>query len=221
MRKRKRSTKGRPTVLDWLYAHVSYSGDDCLTWPYSCARGYAQVAVGRKVTRASRLMCKLVHGDPPSPLHEAAHLCGKGNKGCVNPKHLTWKTRSENQLDRRQHGTAITATKGQAGVLSADELAAIRAAEGTTISIAARFGVSERTVLRAKRGDTYNKPRTRFLIEMVMREAGRPMSCRELARQLGISERTMGSTLSVLSREGFIVRVALGLYVLPAASVAA
>ncbi len=26
-------------------------------------------------------------------------------KGCVNPNHLSWKTNSQNQLDRRVHGT--------------------------------------------------------------------------------------------------------------------
>lgn len=33
-------------------------------------------------------MCELVYGKPPMPKHQAAHNCGKGNLGCINPKHL-------------------------------------------------------------------------------------------------------------------------------------
>lgn len=95
----------KPTNLDWLRAHVNHDGKECLIWPFSRSRGYAQVGVNRKVKKASRIMCEWVNGQPPSPKYEAAHSCGRGKEGCVNPKHLSWKTRSDNQRDRRKHGT--------------------------------------------------------------------------------------------------------------------
>lgn len=97
--------KGKSAALDWLRAHVGHSDDECLIWPYSKSRGYGQVAVNGKIKKAARLMCEWVHGAPPTPKHEAAHSCGCGHQGCVSPKHLSWKTRSENQQDRRKHGT--------------------------------------------------------------------------------------------------------------------
>ena len=100
------SAKRRFRCLEWIAAHVGYDGDDCLIWPYALSRGYAQVPLpGGKVRKGSRIMCILAHGEPPTRKHEAAHTCGRGNIGCINPKHLSWKTRSENQQDRRAHGT--------------------------------------------------------------------------------------------------------------------
>lgn len=51
-------------------------------------------------------MCQKAHGDPPSPKHDAAHSCGRGHEGCVNPNHLSWKTKKQNQADRITHGTS-------------------------------------------------------------------------------------------------------------------
>lgn len=43
----------------------------------------------------------------PSPTHEAAHSCGRGKFGCVNRRHLSWKTVQENNWDKDIHGTRI------------------------------------------------------------------------------------------------------------------
>lgn len=41
-------------------------------------------------------------GPPPTPDHEAAHRCPDGeNSLCVNPAHLYWATRIENEHDKR------------------------------------------------------------------------------------------------------------------------
>jgi hypothetical protein len=76
------------TALGWLKEHIGYDGDECLTWPYSLDKktGHGSVNVNRKIEDPSRLMCAFAHGEPPTPRHEAAHSCGKGHKGCVNPR---------------------------------------------------------------------------------------------------------------------------------------
>lgn len=86
---------------------MPYSGDDCLIWPYKESGGYGalRMPVSRKWASAHRLVCELVHGSPPSNKHHAAHSCGNGNLGCVNPKHLSWKTPKGNAQDRFKHGT--------------------------------------------------------------------------------------------------------------------
>ena len=78
-------------ALDWLELNKSYTGGDCLTWPFHTGKdGYGRVHPpgGGTLTTASRQMCLMVHGEPPSRRHEAAHSCGRGDQGCVSPAHL-------------------------------------------------------------------------------------------------------------------------------------
>ncbi len=91
----------------WLAENVRYKGNDCLPWPYAInsEKGYGQVQFRGKVWKAHRLMCFLAHGEPPTPKHQTAHECGRGHLACTNPRHLSWKTNSENQKDRARHGT--------------------------------------------------------------------------------------------------------------------
>lgn len=65
-------------------------------------RGFRPVIqlAGRRsrVVRAARLVLEWKSGPPPSELHEAGHTCPKGeNEMCVNPDHLEWMTRDENE----------------------------------------------------------------------------------------------------------------------------
>jgi hypothetical protein len=85
---------------------LAHEGDECLSWPYSRnTKGYGKVRLGRRSHIVSRLACELVHGPAKSPVYEAAHSCGNGHLGCVNPQHLSWKTRRENEADKFIHGT--------------------------------------------------------------------------------------------------------------------
>lgn len=98
--------KGRGKAHQWLVDHVNFDGPECLTWPFcTIPVGYGQVGYHGKTSYAHRTMCELVNGPAPTTEHEAAHSCGNGHRACVHPKHLSWKTPSENQLDRRRHGT--------------------------------------------------------------------------------------------------------------------
>jgi hypothetical protein len=97
--------RGRGRCMAWLLAHVDYRHDDCLKWPFSRDNhGYGQLGHEGKVFKAHRKMCELKNGAVPSPDHEAAHSCNRGHQGCINPNHLSWKTRSANQQDRTGHG---------------------------------------------------------------------------------------------------------------------
>jgi hypothetical protein len=145
---------GKGGAAAWIMAHVSHQSNECLWWPMGRdTRGYGQAAYMGKLYRAHRLMCEFVHGPAPTPEHHAAHNCGNGHQGCVNPRHLSWKTASENQMDRKAHGTAKT-SRGSASRRTAEETEAIRRAIGTdtVTALAARFKVSRRTIERIRGG---------------------------------------------------------------------
>jgi hypothetical protein len=102
------------TGLEFLKAHANYQGDDCLIWHlFRDHNGYGRVGIPKgfkgstrtRVRWAHRIICEIAHGPPPSDTHEASHSCGRGKHGCINPRHLSWKTPSENQRERRKHGT--------------------------------------------------------------------------------------------------------------------
>lgn len=57
---------------------------------------------GSRVVLVARLMLSLYRGDPPSELHEAGHTCPYGEQSaCINPEHLDWMTREENERFKR------------------------------------------------------------------------------------------------------------------------
>lgn len=134
-----------------------YDGDDCLIWPYHRDRqGYAHLGGNN----ASRYVCKLAHGEPPSAIHQAAHSCGKGHEGCVNPKHLSWKTPKENEADKVLHGTHKLRGTGICGEavkgsrLKEDDIRKIRALKGEMgpTAIGKMFGVNPVHVWKIQTG---------------------------------------------------------------------
>lgn len=122
----RRCAEGEP--LAWIEKHVSYSGDDCISWPYSkTPHGYGHLQYGGMVQIASRVMCMKAHGEPPSPDHQAAHSCGNGKLGCMNPRHLRWATPTENTADAFAHGTFQFGERHANAKLSDAQVADMRA----------------------------------------------------------------------------------------------
>lgn len=144
---RKRSANGEPSK--WLESHVSFTGDDCLPWPFAKhpERGEA-VIQDRRTRQAARLMCILAHGNPPAADSQAAHECGKGHLGCVNPRHLSWKSPKENCWDKVRHGTQLRGSIVPQAKLTEVQVRAIRAAscELRQFELAEAFGVHVQTI---------------------------------------------------------------------------
>lgn len=141
--------RGKGKAIAWLRAHVDHDGEDCLIWPFSRdGHGHANLGYEGKVYHAARMICAMVHGDPPSPSHLTRHSCGNGHLGCVHPKHISWGTISENQLDRRLHGTHSNGGGGSRTKLPRETIAHIRASRGriSQINLAQKLGLNRGTI---------------------------------------------------------------------------
>lgn len=133
----------------FLRAHIGFEADDCLLWPFrTAANGYGLAVVGGIQKRASRWMCILAHGDPQNSSMQAAHECG--NRRCVNPKHLSWKTPAQNSADKYRHGTHIFGEKSGKTLLTADDIIAIRQSPNDLVALAARFNVSKGCIAKIR-----------------------------------------------------------------------
>ena len=138
----------RGELLVFLDEVVStFDSDECLIWPFAKdGSGYGQVRRNGKKHLAHRIVCEREHGPPPTPKHDAAHLCGKGHLGCVNRHHLEWKTRAENQADRVLHGTSNRGERSSTAKLTESQVLEIRASTKLQRELAEEYGVSSSSV---------------------------------------------------------------------------
>lgn len=156
---------GKGAGIAFLRALIGHQGDECVTWPMSQdGRGYGVCAFEGCSYKAHRLMCVLAHGEPPTPKHQAAHSCGNGHLRCVNPRHLSWKTMTENAADMVAHGTARF-DRGRRYRLTVEQVQEILALKGkmTQRAIAAMYGVKDKQISKIHlgqcwRGGVYNPP---------------------------------------------------------------
>lgn len=175
---------------EWLRSHADYPHDDwCLIWPFSRTQnGYAQV--GADKIAAHRIMCEAKNGPPPSATHHAAHSCGRGHEGCINPCHLSWKTPSENHLERYEHSGPIPRRK-----LTPEQVDEIRALRGRdrTQDVAERYGVTAQNIRMIQNGKSWRKERidqrifTREEVDLIRATPWQDKSARVWADEFGVN----------------------------------
>jgi hypothetical protein len=140
--------KRRPgTSRKWCHdVAIPYVGDGCLLWPFGLQwNGLARMWFNGSLTYASRYICRAVHGEPPTSRHQASSSCGNVNRGCVNPKHLCWRTPSESQRNRRK--------RYRKRLLTPDQVIRIRALSVERPAVlAAQFKVHECTIRQIRNG---------------------------------------------------------------------
>lgn len=135
------------------------TGTECLSWPFQrTSNGYAKMWWDGGHRVVSRLACEMVHGPAPSPEFDAAHSCGNGHRGCVNPGHLSWKAKTDNAADKLVHGTHNRGERHGRAKLTSEDVHQIRAmlAECTRYKIARKFGVSETSIRRIENGEAWS-----------------------------------------------------------------
>lgn len=148
----------RETGEMWLERHVSHEGDECLQWPFGRNRkGYAELKFRGVHMKAGRAICILVNGEPPEQGMHAAHSCGKGHEGCVNPKHLRWATPSQNEMDKVLHKTSNRGQRSAMSRLSVVDVLGVRALlkSWPVAKVAKEFGVSRGAVFGISTGKNW------------------------------------------------------------------
>ena len=129
---------------------------DCLEWQKGRSLdGYGRVKYRNERYSAHRLSWILTKGEIPKG-KSVLHRCD--NPPCINPDHLFVGDNFDNMADRKAKGRAPN-QKGSANghaKLTDDVVLAIRAAEGTQKSIAAKFGISQSTVSFLKTNKRWN-----------------------------------------------------------------
>jgi hypothetical protein len=136
----KKAKHGAP--LTFIYDNLYVSNDACLIWPFGrFTNGYGSIRFRGRATFAHRVMCILAHGESTPEHDDASHSCGNGHLGCINPRHLSWKSRSENLGDRLRHGTLPHGERHPSAKLTAAQVYEVK-------DIYARGGISHRALGR-------------------------------------------------------------------------
>lgn len=140
----------RGAPLEFLQNTVlQFRDDDCLEWPFVRDRnGYGYLRYNGRDRTVSRVVCEIVNGPPPADGYDAAHSCGKGHLGCVNPRHIVWKTHIANMHDQEIHGTKASGERNGHAKLSWADVVEIRriGRSMTQRAIGARYGVDNSTI---------------------------------------------------------------------------
>lgn len=127
---------------------------------YTLPNGYVQADFrhdGKKVHRyVHRLVAEAFHGIQPSCSHEVAHQNGVRSDNRAN--NLRWASRSENHLDKRDHGTMLRGSKHHMAKLTEPQVIEIRRrvnAGEKQKDLAVEFRMSKMAISRAVRGENW------------------------------------------------------------------
>lgn len=122
--------------------------------PFIGGKGYRCINVwhegGWKQLRVHFLVCEAFHGPRPDGAH-VAH--GDGCKTNDAASNLRWATPSENELDKREHGTSPQGERNASAKLTEDQVRAIRASADGSFALARAYGIAPGTVwaIRARK----------------------------------------------------------------------
>lgn len=141
----------------FLEKAITAETSKCIFWPFAKNNeGYGQINIGHgRKALVHRLTCDAAHGSPPSEQHVAAHACGNGHLGCINPRHLRWATPAENSRDMVDQGRSRQGADNPNAKLTETAVLEIfsRVHAGEVQSrLAAEFGVTQTMVSAIKRG---------------------------------------------------------------------
>lgn len=143
----------KPEILEMFKTAIV---SECLICQSRRKDGYP----GRLTHNGKRLMahvfaCIYANGEKPGPEYHAAHECGNGHGGCMNPYHMKWKKVADNMADKVRHGTQARGHAHHSAKLTDDAVSEIKRqliANKTKRHIANDFGVSDSLICMISKG---------------------------------------------------------------------
>ena len=129
----------------------------CWEWPKSRNKdGYGWANDNGKTVQAHRHVCRIAHGEPPTPSHYTAHSCD--NPPCINPHHLRWDTPQGNIDDRSKRNRTSRGSRHYKAKLDDDKVRTIisrlRAGE-CEHALAVEYGVTHGSIWFIAKGRTW------------------------------------------------------------------
>jgi hypothetical protein len=151
--------KRRRPLAERFWEKVDKGGpDDCWEWTASRDRfGYGRISTRPDfIDKAHRVSYELHRGPIPEGMC-VCHDCPDGdNPSCVNPAHLFLGTHQDNMDDMNAKQRGAFGERCGSAKLTEPRVLAIRAIEGATVTaIAAQFSVSQETVAKILRRETW------------------------------------------------------------------
>lgn len=138
----------RGQARKFLEGALATPTDECLLWPFSTRNGYGQLMIRPKLCYVHVLVCERFHGPRPPGMEVAHGPCH--TRRCFNPRHLSWKTPSENHMDKVRDGTIQRGERANGVKLTEREVREIRyeygTGEWTQKQLAEEFKVSRTTI---------------------------------------------------------------------------
>ena len=150
-RSRRPALPGEP--MAFVERAIDYDDDACLIWPYARSAGYGALRVDGRVVHAHRVVLERSAGPPPAARMDAAHapvICHE--RACVNPRHLRWATREENESDKALDGTNPRGSRNGFSRLTESDVLRIVEDSRPVRAIGKEYGVSHQTVSDIKTG---------------------------------------------------------------------
>ena len=161
---------GHTALIEHLVSIADGLDDSCIYWPDGWARavsggrsvpGYARITSGPWAGCAHHYILHLNGMKRPDEMSVARHTCGRGQWGCVHPRHVTWGTHRENMKDRSALGEQRwDGERNSRAKLSASDVSYIRSAMKAGVSqsdLAKRYGVAQSSISHLKTGATWAK----------------------------------------------------------------
>jgi hypothetical protein len=143
-------------ALEWVEAVVGEGvGEGCRDWPYATGlKGYGQIVHEGKTRQVGHVVLELAgRPRPPAPGNQQVHSCDR--PVCAAPWHLRWGTNLENRLESVDRDRHARGERAPLAKLTDEAVREIRTGVLRDIDYAAKFGVGQPTIHKARTGQTW------------------------------------------------------------------
>jgi len=151
--------KGRTPVgvpYEYMLKTLNSETEECFVWPFANdGKGYGIIVKNGKNEYVHRIVCEETNGPAPEGKPLVRHICGNGNLGCFNPKHLCWSDQKENIADVLIHGTSNRGERHGMHKLSKEEALFIYNSKESRKKLASDFNVTTTNIHCIQKGKSW------------------------------------------------------------------